>query len=67
VPLDYGLRDRVVLVTGAASGIGRTTAELLAGMGAAGEVAAAIAWPCSDAASFVTGEALTIEGGLLAR
>src|SRR5690349_17206972 len=49
--LDYGLRDRVALVTGAASGIGRRTAELLAGMGAnvvacdldhaAGEAAAA--------------------------
>src|SRR4051795_10297614 len=36
-------------------------------MGAADEVAAAIAWLCSDAASFVTGEALTVEGGLLAR
>jgi NAD(P)-dependent dehydrogenase (short-subunit alcohol dehydrogenase family) len=36
-------------------------------MGAAGEVAAAIVWLCSDAASFVTGEALTVEGGLLAR
>jgi NAD(P)-dependent dehydrogenase (short-subunit alcohol dehydrogenase family) len=36
-------------------------------MGSAGEVAGAIAWLCSDAASFVTGEALTIEGGLLAR
>ena len=34
-PLDDGLRDRVVLVTGAASGIGPATAELLAGMGAA--------------------------------
>ena len=36
-------------------------------MGAASEVAAAIAWLASDAASFVTGEALTVEGGLLAR
>jgi NAD(P)-dependent dehydrogenase (short-subunit alcohol dehydrogenase family) len=36
-------------------------------MGAAGEVAAAIGWLCSDAASFVTGEGLSVEGGLLAR
>jgi NAD(P)-dependent dehydrogenase (short-subunit alcohol dehydrogenase family) len=36
-------------------------------MGAAGEVAGAIAWLSSEAASFVTGEALTVEGGLLAR
>ena len=34
-------------------------------MGAPGEVAGAIAWLCSDAASFVTGEGLTVEGGLL--
>jgi NAD(P)-dependent dehydrogenase (short-subunit alcohol dehydrogenase family) len=36
-------------------------------MGSPAEVAAAIAWLCSDAASFITGEGLTIEGGLLAR
>jgi NAD(P)-dependent dehydrogenase (short-subunit alcohol dehydrogenase family) len=36
-------------------------------MGAASEVAAAIAWLLSDASSFVTGEALTVEGGLLSR
>jgi NAD(P)-dependent dehydrogenase (short-subunit alcohol dehydrogenase family) len=36
-------------------------------MGTATEVADAIAWLLSDAASFVTGEALTVEGGLLSR
>ena len=36
-------------------------------MGAAAEVAGAIAWLSSGAASFVTGEGLTVEGGLLAR
>ena len=36
-------------------------------MGSAQEVAGAIAWLSCDAASFVTGEALTVEGGLLAR
>jgi NAD(P)-dependent dehydrogenase (short-subunit alcohol dehydrogenase family) len=36
-------------------------------MGTPTEVAAAIAWLASDAASFITGEGLTIEGGLLAR
>jgi NAD(P)-dependent dehydrogenase (short-subunit alcohol dehydrogenase family) len=36
-------------------------------MGAASEVAAAIAWLLSPAASFVTGEAMTVEGGLLSR
>ena len=35
--------------------------------GRPGEVAGAIAWLSSDAASFVTGEALTVEGGLLSR
>jgi NAD(P)-dependent dehydrogenase (short-subunit alcohol dehydrogenase family) len=36
-------------------------------MGRPDEVAAPIAWLLSDAASFVNGEALAVEGGLLAR
>jgi NAD(P)-dependent dehydrogenase (short-subunit alcohol dehydrogenase family) len=36
-------------------------------MGRPEEVAKAIAWLASDAASYVTGEALSVEGGLLAR
>ena len=36
-------------------------------MGGPQEVAGAIAWLSCDAASFVTGEALTVEGGLLSR
>ena len=36
-------------------------------MGRPDEVAAAIAWLCSGAASFITGESVAVEGGLLAR
>ena len=36
-------------------------------MGTPEEVAAAVLWLCSDAASFVTGHALSVDGGLLAR
>jgi NAD(P)-dependent dehydrogenase (short-subunit alcohol dehydrogenase family) len=39
----------------------------MARLGRPEEVAAAIAWLASDAASFVTGETLAVEGGLLAR
>ncbi len=36
-------------------------------MGRPDEVATAIAWLASDAASFITGECLAVEGGLLSR
>lgn len=36
-------------------------------MGSAQEVAEAVVWLCSDAASFVTGTALAVDGGYLAQ
>ena len=36
-------------------------------MGTADEVAAVVVWLCSDAASFVTGHGLVVDGGLLAQ
>ena len=39
----------------------------LSRMGTPEEVAAVVLWLCSDAASFVTGHALPVDGGLLAR
>ncbi|UCG11386.1 MAG: SDR family oxidoreductase [Deltaproteobacteria bacterium] len=41
--------------------------EPMGRMGSAEEVAEAVVWLCSDASSFVTGHALTVDGGLLAR
>ena len=35
-------------------------------MGEPAEIAAAVVWLCSDAASFVTGIAMPVDGGLMA-
>ncbi len=43
---------KVALVTGGGSGIGR---------------ASAVVWLCSDGASFMTGHALAVDGGFVAR
>jgi len=42
-------------------------AEPIGRLGTPGEVAEAVVWLCSDAASFVTGHALAVDGGLVAR
>jgi NAD(P)-dependent dehydrogenase (short-subunit alcohol dehydrogenase family) len=36
-------------------------------MGLPEEIAAAVVWLCSDAASFVTGHTLTVDGGYVAQ
>lgn len=40
--------------------------EPMGRMGSPGEVAEAVVWLCSDAASFVTGNAMTVDGGWIA-
>lgn len=41
--------------------------EPMGRMGTPKEIAAAAVWLCSDAASFVTGHPMTIDGGLVAQ
>ncbi|HYU24228.1 MAG TPA: SDR family oxidoreductase, partial [Thermoanaerobaculia bacterium] len=61
--MDRGLQARRDPVTMARI-IAREPMERL---GSPREIAEAILWLCSDAASFVTGEALAVDGGFLAR
>lgn len=44
-----------------------TDLEPMGRMGTPEEIAAAAVWLCSDAASFVTGHAMTVDGGLVAQ
>lgn len=46
---------------------GLTQQKPLARVGTPEEVAAAVVWLCSDAASFVTGHALSVDGGFVAQ
>jgi|JI6StandDraft_1071083.scaffolds.fasta_scaffold55184_3 NAD(P)-dependent dehydrogenase (short-subunit alcohol dehydrogenase family) len=69
-------KDAVALVTSSATGIGLATAQAFARAGyrvvladrdsERGEVADAVVWLCSRQASFITGHALAVDGGMLA-
>ncbi|HEX5616049.1 MAG TPA: SDR family oxidoreductase [Acidimicrobiia bacterium] len=44
-----------------------TSSEPVGRMGSPEEIAASVVWLCSDAASFVTGQAIAVDGGFVAR
>jgi NAD(P)-dependent dehydrogenase (short-subunit alcohol dehydrogenase family) len=44
-----------------------TSTEPVGRMGTPEEIAASVVWLCSDAASFVTGQAIAVDGGFVAR
>ncbi len=51
----------------AATRAGLTATEPVGRLGAPGEIADAAVWLCSDMASFVTGQAIAVDGGFVAR
>jgi NAD(P)-dependent dehydrogenase (short-subunit alcohol dehydrogenase family) len=69
----FSLEGTTAVVTGAGSGIGQAIAQLFVLQGAVvaavdiDEVAALALYLCSDEASFVTGQANPIDGGVLAQ
>jgi NAD(P)-dependent dehydrogenase (short-subunit alcohol dehydrogenase family) len=61
---------QVAMITGASAGMGQADARAFAQAGAStvlvDEIAEAVLWLCSPSASYVTGVALPVDGGLAA-
>ena len=60
-------QNKVALITGATSGIGRTAAIAFAREGAKEEIAEVVLWLSSDGASFITGQSVAADGGFTAQ
>ena len=60
-------QNKVALITGATSGIGRTAAIAFAREGAKVEIAEVVLWLSSDGASFITGQSVAADGGFTAQ
>lgn len=61
------LKDKVALVTGGGSEMGKRIIDKhpIGREGFPEEIAEAVVWLCSDAASFVTGHAMSVDGGFM--
>jgi NAD(P)-dependent dehydrogenase (short-subunit alcohol dehydrogenase family) len=60
-------QNKVALITGATSGIGRTAPIAFAREGAKVEIAEVVLWLSSDGASFITGQSVAADGGFTAQ
>ena len=60
-------QNKVALITGATSGIGRMVVIVFVCEGAKEEIVEVVLWLSSDGASFITGQSVAADGGFTAQ